>query len=276
MFGTNSYGYGGYGYNSNPLGQLFGFGAAEGVLILVAFIAAIVLTVMGYKRFISDKNELHLSFKDKKSWGPFLRFDILLIDKILKALYIFNALFILFACASVALSSLSFGFGAFLGSLVGMALLCIVLEILLRVGYEFAILNVMIARNTSDIRRKLFSDASSAPATPAPAPTPSPAPVAPVAPAPAPEAPVAPAPKPAPAPAPEASVASAPEPVPTPEPDAFETAPTTVLDRSNQVPADSAPVAPTEVAPKASFCPNCGAPVEPGDHFCGECGHKLD
>ncbi|MGO5268241.1 zinc-ribbon domain-containing protein [Parafannyhessea umbonata] len=260
MFGINSYGYGGYGYNSNPLGQLFGFGAAEGVLILVAFIAAIVLTVMGYKRFISDKNELHLSFKDKKSWGPFLRFDILLIDKILKVLYIFNALFVLFACASVALSSLSFGFGAFLGSLVGMALLCIVLEILLRVGYEFAMLNVMIARNTSDIRRKLFSDASSAPATPAPAPTPSPAPVAPVAPAPAPEAPVA----------------SAPEPVPTPEPDAFETAPTTVLDRSNQAPADPAPVAPTEVAPKASFCPNCGAPVEPGDHFCGECGHKLD
>ena len=260
MFGTNSYGYGGYGYNSNPLGQLFGFGAAEGVLILVAFIAAIVLTVMGYKRFISDKNELHLSFKDKESWGPFLRFDILLIDKILKALYIFNALFVLFACASVALSSLSFGFGAFLGSLVGMALLCIVLEILLRVGYEFAMLNVMIARNTSDIRRKLFSDASAAPATPAPTPTPSPAPVAPVAPAPAPE--------PAPAPAPE--------PAPTPEPDAFETAPTTVLDRSDQAPADPAPVAPTEAAPKASFCPNCGAPVEPGDHFCGECGHKLD
>ncbi|MDY4014993.1 DUF4282 domain-containing protein, partial [Parafannyhessea umbonata] len=216
MFGNNSYGYGGYGYNSNPFDQLLGFGSAFGVLMFIAFIAAIVLTVMGYKRFVSDKNELHLSFKDKKSWGPFLRFDILLIDKILKALYIFNALFVLFACASVALSSLSFGFGAFLGSLVGMALLCIVLEILLRVGYEFAILNVMIARNTSDIRRKLFSDASSAPATPAPAPTPSPAPVAPVAPAPAPES----------APAP------APEPVSTPEPDAFETAPTTVLDRS--------------------------------------------
>ena len=260
MFGINSYGYGGYGYDSNPLGQLFGFGAAEGVLILVAFIAAIVLTVMGYKRFISDKNELHLSFKDKKSWGPFLRFDILLIDKILKALYIFSALLVLFGCAAGALSSLSFGFGAFLASLVGMALLCILLEILLRVGYEFAMLNVMIARNTSDIRRKLFSDASAAPAAPAPAPTPSPAPVAPVAPAPAPEAPVA----------------SAPEPVPTPEPDAFETAPTTVLDRSNQAPADPAPVAPTEVAPKASFCPNCGAAVEPGDHFCGECGHKLD
>ena len=260
MFGNNSYGYGGYGYNSNPFDQLLGFGSAFGVLMFIAFIAAIVLTVMGYKRFISDKNELHLSFKDKESWGPFLRFDILLIDKILKALYIFSALLVLFGCAAGALSSLSFGFGAFLASLVGMALLCILLEILLRVGYEFAMLNVMIARNTSDIRRKLFSDASSAPATPAPAPTPSPAPVAPVAPAPAPEAPVA----------------SAPEPVPTPEPDAFETAPTTVLDRSNQAPADPAPVAPTEVAPKASFCPNCGAPVEPGDHFCGECGHKLD
>lgn len=257
MFGNNSYGYGGYGYNSNPFDQLLGFGSAFGVLMFIAFIAAIVLTVMGYKRFISDKNELHLSFKDKESWGPFLRFDILLIDKILKALYIFSALLVLFGCAAGALSSLSFGFGAFLASLVGMALLCILLEILLRVGYEFAMLNVMIARNTSDIRRKLFSDAPAAPVAPAPV-----APVAPAAPAPAPEA------------APEAPVV--PEPAPTPEPDAFETAPTTVLDRSDQAPADSAPVAPTEVAPKASFCPNCGAPVEPGDHFCGECGHKLD
>ena len=134
MFGNNSYGYGGYGYNSNPFDQLLGFGSAFGVLMFIAFIAAIVLTVMGYKRFISDKNELHLSFKDKESWGPFLRFDILLIDKILKALYIFSALLVLFGCAAGALSSLSFGFGAFLASLVGMALLCILLEILLRVG----------------------------------------------------------------------------------------------------------------------------------------------
>ena len=271
MFGNNSYGYGGYGYNSNPFDQLLGFGSAFGVLMFIAFIAAIVLTVMGYKRFISDKNELHLSFKDKESWGPFLRFDILLIDKILKALYIFSALLVLFGCAAGALSSLSFGFGAFLASLVGMALLCILLEILLRVGYEFAMLNVMIARNTSDIRRKLFSDASAAPAAPT-APAPAPAPVAP-----APVVPVAPAaPAPAPEAAPEAPVAPEPEPAPTPEPDAFETAPTTVLDRSDQAPADPAPVAPTEVAPKASFCPNCGAPVEPGDHFCGACGHKLD
>lgn len=245
MFGTNSYGYGGYGYDANPFGQLVNFGSAFGVLMFIALVAAIVLTVMGYKRFVSDKNELHLSYKDKKSWGPFLRFDILLIDKILKALYMFNALLVLFGCAAGALSSLSFGFGAFLGALVGMIILCIVLELLLRVGYEFVMLNVMIARNTSDIRRKLFSDAPTKPAAPA-------------------------------SPAPEAPVAPEPEPAPTPEPDAFETAPTTVLDRSDQAPADPAPVAPTEAAPKASFCPNCGAPVEPGDHFCGECGHKLD
>lgn len=245
MFGTNSYGYGGYGYDANPFGQLVNFGSAFGVLMFIALVAAIVLTVMGYKRFVSDKNELHLSYKDKKSWGPFLRFDILLIDKILKALYMFNALLVLFGCAAGALSSLSFGFGAFLGALVGMIILCIVLELLLRVGYEFVMLNVMIARNTSDIRRKLFSDAPTKPAAPA-------------------------------SPAPEAPVAPEPEPAPTPESDAFETAPTTVLDRSDQAPADPAPVAPTEAAPKASFCPNCGAPVEPGDHFCGECGHKLD
>lgn len=259
MFGTNSYGYGGYGYDANPLGQLVNFGSAFGVLMFIALVAAIVLTVMGYKRFVSDKNELHLSYKDKKSWGPFLRFDILLIDKILKALYMFNALLVLFGCAAGALSSISFGFGAFLGALVGMIILCIVLELLLRVGYEFVMLNVMIARNTSDIRRKLFSDAPTAPAAPA-----SPAPVAP-----------APAPAPAPT-APAAQAPVAPEPEPAAEPDAFESAPTTVLDCGDQAPADPAPVAPTEVVHKASFCPNCGAPVEPGDRFCGECGHKLD
>lgn len=199
MYGTNPYGYGSYG--NEPFAQLMNFGSSVGALVIIAIIAAIVLAVMGYKRFISNKNELHLSFKDKKSWGPFLRFDILLIDKILKALYLFNALLVLFVCAAFALSSISFGFGAFLGSLVGMAILCIVLEILLRVGYEFAMLNVMIARNTSDIRRKLFGNGPSAATTEA---------------------------------------------------------------------------APAQDAPRASFCPNCGAPIVPGDHFCGECGHKLD
>lgn len=67
----------GYGYNSygNPLTSWANFGGALGVLMLIAFIAAIVLTVMGYKRYISDKSDMHLSLSDKRSWGPFLRFE---------------------------------------------------------------------------------------------------------------------------------------------------------------------------------------------------------
>ena len=33
---------------------------------------------------------------------------------------------------------------------------------------------------------------------------------------------------------------------------------------------------PKDFLPAGTCCTHCGAPVEPGDHFCGECGHKLD
>lgn len=243
MFGNNSYGYGGYGYNSNPFDQLLGFGSAFGVLMFIAFIAAIVLTVMGYKRFVSDKNELHLSFKDKESWGPFLRFDILLIDKILKALYIFCAIFTALFFLAIVLASLVDGIVAFLVSLIMCAILCLITELLERVTFESVMLSVIVTRNTNDIKEMLRNRPASQlpPAEADPVP-----PVEPVAPAEK-------APEP---PAPKASAPQPPEPEPAEAPEAPE------------------PSEPTPHAP--SFCPECGTPVEPGSHFCRECGTKLD
>ena len=84
------YGYG-YGYNT----PAFGIGASAGIfvtLLVIAFIAAIVLAVAGYRKYVDDGDQQHFSLKDSSTWGPFFRFDKLVIDKILKALYLFCAI----------------------------------------------------------------------------------------------------------------------------------------------------------------------------------------
>ena len=85
------YGYG-YGYRSPSLG-IDAMGGIFVTLLVIAFIAAIVLAVAGYRKYVSDGTEQPFRLKDPGTWGPFLRFDKLVIDKILKALYIFCAIF---------------------------------------------------------------------------------------------------------------------------------------------------------------------------------------
>ena len=96
---------------------MYGFAAA---LELVAFIASIVLTVMGYKKYVGDDGGLsRIDVRDQRTWGPFLRFDTLIIDKVLKALYVFNAIFFALSMCVGAIAMLSRGFGAFVGALLG-------------------------------------------------------------------------------------------------------------------------------------------------------------
>ncbi len=246
------YGYG-YGYNNYGYGSpSFGFGAAGGIfatLLAIGFIAAIVLAVVVYRKYASDGNEQPLSLKDKSTWGPFLRFDKLVIDKILRALYIFCAIFTAFFFLALVLASLADGIAVFLITLIMCAILCLIIELLERVSFESVMLSVIITHNTSDIKGMLERRPTTElpPAGPAPEPPFQPGPVAPVEPdsespvAPVePEQPQTPATQQAPAPAPEAT---------SPE----QTAPAT-----------------------GGFCPMCGAPIQPGSHFCPECGKKLD
>ena len=247
MYGYG-YGYENYGYG----GPSFGIGAAGGIfvtLVVIGFIAAIVLAVVVYRKYASDGNEQPLSFKDKSTWGPFLRFDKLVIDKILRALYIFCAIFTAFFFLALVLASLADGIVVFLITLIMCAILCLIIELLERVSFESVMLSVIITRNTSDIKGMLGSRPASElpPAGPAPQPPFQPAP----------EAPAHHAPQPPEAPdQPEQpqGAAAQPEPALAPETPSAE-----------------------QAAPAAGgFCPVCGAPVQPGSHFCPECGKKLD
>ena len=228
------YGYG-YGYNDYGFGSpRMGLEAAGGIfatLLVIGFIAAIVLAVIVYRTYASDGNDQPFSIKDKSTWGPFLRFDKLVIDKILRALYIFCAIFTAFFFLALVLASIADGIVAFLITLIMCAILCLIVELLERVSFESIMLGVIIARNTNDIKGMLDnSPASQLP----PAGT---APESPVPPAPA--APAQPMPEPA-----------APTAQPTPE--------TVVAPAAGHFcPECGAPV-----QPGSHFCPECGKKID--------------
>lgn len=177
---------------------MYGFVAA---LMLVAFIASIVLTVIGYKRFVgSTSSKLRIDPRDQRTWGPFLNFDTLIIDRVIKALYMFNAIFLALATVVGVIAALFAGFEEFLLAVLGGAILLAVGELLLRLFYELVMMTVVIARNTSAIKRELCKDEvadADGISSLTPAPVPEPAVFSVVAPEPEPE------PEPEPAPAPE-------------------------------------------------------------------------
>lgn len=152
MYGSYGYG-GGYGAlaASTSVGLLLGF---------IAFIAAIVVTVLFYKKYVAVDN-IHEIPGFKHDWGPFFRFEHLIIENILKVLYIFTASLILFECAALIISSLfsiMYDPGATLVGIIVIAIVCFVLEVLNRLGFEFSLLTVLIWKNTSAIRKSVAGD----------------------------------------------------------------------------------------------------------------------
>ena len=157
MYG--SYGYGG-GYSalatSAGVGLLLGF---------LAFVAAIVVTVLFYKKFVAVDN-VYKAPGLKRDWGPFFRFEHLIIENILKVLYIFTASLIAFESAAFIISSLftiAYDPGATLVSIIVIAIVCLILEVLNRLWFEFSLLTVLIWKNTSAIRKSM--GASESPST---------------------------------------------------------------------------------------------------------------
>lgn len=154
------YGYGN-GYYEDAYAVYSGisnFMGAIGILSLIAFIAAIVFTVIFYKKYAKGSEAERISFKDQVQIGRFLRFDTLLIDKILKAMYLFTALFTAFETLAFVLASFALGFLAFVGALLFGVVSVAVGEILIRTGFEDAMLRVIIARNTTLMRNQMTGE----------------------------------------------------------------------------------------------------------------------
>ena len=139
-----------YGYSSygSDLFSLLGF--AGGIwlsLTFIAFVAAIVCTVLLYRKYVSsfDKNQLKNA---KHDFGPFLRFEKFWSEKILIVLFIYNMCFIAFGSAAAVISLLSM-----LTYDAGSVFIAILTVVVL-----FFMLIVKMWRNTQDIRSVLVGN----------------------------------------------------------------------------------------------------------------------
>lgn len=244
------YGYGSSGFSSVQSNALLASFGIYMVLGFIAFVAAIVVTVLLYKKFVSDGTP---QVSGKRDWRPFFRFETLLIDKILKALYIFVSCLIAFESAAAIIAGLcsiiADPFGALLG-IIFIAILCVVFEILNRLGFEQTMLMILVWRNTSDLRKGLVGDVSygNAPSNPA-------APAGGAAPA----QPVAPAAAAAPSNAAPTAAGAAGHPAASPA--------------AGNSAAQTAPYAPVASQPSGWTCPSCGTSNKAGS-FCAQCGKK--
>lgn len=137
------------------------------VLMVLAFIAAIVVTVLLYRKYISSQKPVRVP-GSKRDWGPFFRFENLIVEKILQALFIFTACLIAFEAAASILTSIvsiimvPYAAGGAIVSIIVALLVCVLLEVINRIGFEFSIMTVLICKNTSAIRLKVCGDNSQA------------------------------------------------------------------------------------------------------------------
>lgn len=146
------YGYSSYGFD---LFSLLGF--AGGIwlsLTFIAFVAAIVCTVLLYRKYVYSFDKAQLK-SAKRDFGPFLRFEKFWSEKILIVLFIYNMCFIAFGSAAAVislLSMLSYDIGSVFFGILTVVVMFALGEVLNRLFYEFFMLIVKMWRNTQDIR----------------------------------------------------------------------------------------------------------------------------
>ena len=116
---------------------------ASGIWTIVSVILAIIGGIVFYLTFLSKKNEG--KFTGFLGWlYDFLTFKKMMIENVLKILYIIVALFV--TLSSFGLMSISFL--AFLLTLV-------IGNVLTRVIYELLLVKLVICKNTTEINKKL-------------------------------------------------------------------------------------------------------------------------
>ena len=131
-----------YGYGSSSLGSLASMGGDSGVWSIVSLILAIVGAILAYFMFVKPEKKYPNKFVN---WlRSFLNFNEMLIEPILKVTYIFIALFLTLGSFSL----ISYSFVSFL-------LVLVLGNLVVRVGYEAAMMMVSIWKNTKQINSKM-------------------------------------------------------------------------------------------------------------------------
>lgn len=134
--------YNSYGVSSTILDSSPKF-VASGIWTIVSVILAIIGGIVLYFTFLSKKNKG--KFTGFLGWlYDFLTFKKMMIENVLKILYIIVALFV--TLSSFGLISISFL--AFLLTLV-------IGNVLTRVIYELLLVKLVICKNTTEINKKL-------------------------------------------------------------------------------------------------------------------------
>lgn len=120
------------------------FGASDSYIwMIISAVLAVIGGILVYCLFLNKKNET--KFKGFLGWlYDFLSFRKMFLEIVLKVTYLIAAIFI--TLSSFALIGTSF-----------IAFICTLVfgNILLRVGYEFSLVLLVICRNTTDISKKL-------------------------------------------------------------------------------------------------------------------------
>ena len=125
------------------IGSGFGLGfGGDSVWVIVSFVLAIIGAIVGFFLFIKPDKKQPNKFLE---WArDFFNFRTLVIEDLLKIFYAFMFIFItLSSFALISVSFLSFILMLTLGNLVA------------RIGYEFALMLIMIWKNTNDINKKM-------------------------------------------------------------------------------------------------------------------------
>ena len=143
-------------FNSSYYGGILPSTGTGLVLSVIAFIAAIVVTVLLYMKYISEGKVTTQA--TKHDWGPFFRFESLIIEKILKVLYLFTTCLIAFEAIASVIASFTiivYAPGMAITGIITILIVCALLELLNRLGFEFTLMIVLIWKNTSDIRKAM-------------------------------------------------------------------------------------------------------------------------
>lgn len=131
------------GYNTDALLKTSSSAAQNSVWIIISAVIAVVGGIVLYFTFLSKKNEG--KFTGFLGWMyDFLTFKKMVIENILKILYLIGASFITLS----SFAAISSSFLSFLGILV-------IGNLVVRIMYELFLVVLVICRNTTDISKKL-------------------------------------------------------------------------------------------------------------------------